>query len=235
MSDYDDFDGLDDDGNYTQPPNPVNGPGTEMLLRRVVDVVNNTRPMPLSSSHLLNNKDEVIELLEDALERLPDELRQARWLLKERDEFLARTQREADEIVEVARTQAARMVQKTEIVREAQLFAQRTVDRPPTRPRRLRNEAEDYCDQKLAQFEIVLQRTLKTVSTGREKLQVAPLPEAIEGDIDYAAPGDEGVFDQDALSVVSQWSVPIAELLRHPGSRRDVSVEGSLSGHRRHS
>ncbi|MEY2469232.1 MAG: hypothetical protein QOF21_1930, partial [Actinomycetota bacterium] len=163
MTDFEDFDDLSEGENYTQPPNPVNGPGTETLLRRVVDVVNNTRPMPLSSSHLLNNKDEVIELLEDALERLPAELRQARWLLKERDEFLARTQREADEIVEVARTQAARMVQKTEIVREAQSFAQRTVDRATEEASRLRNEAEDYCDQKLAQFEIVLQRTLKTV------------------------------------------------------------------------
>lgn len=198
MTDFEDFDDLSEGENYTQPPNPVNGPGTETLLRRVVDVVNNTRPMPLSSSHLLNNKDEVIELLEDALDRLPGELRQARWLLKERDEFLARTQREADEIVEVARTQAARMVQKTEIVREAQSFAQRTVDRATEEASRLRNEAEDYCDQKLAQFEIVLQRTLKTVSLGREKLQVAPLPEAIEGDIDYETPIDEDVFDQDA-------------------------------------
>jgi F0F1-type ATP synthase membrane subunit b/b' len=168
------------------------------LLKRVIDVINNTRPMPLSSSHLLNNKDEVIELLDDALSRLPDELRQARWLLKEREEFLARTQREADEIIEVARTQAARMVQKTEIVREAQLFAQRTVDKATADASRLRNEAEDYCDQKLAQFEIVLQRTLKTVHSGREKLQVAPLPEATEGDIDYVADaGDVDVFDQD--------------------------------------
>ena len=155
-------------------------------------------PMPLSSSHLLNNKDEVIELLQDALDRLPDELRQARWLLKEREEFLARTQREADEIVEVARTQAARMVQKTEIVREAQLYAQRTVDKATEDASRLRNEAEDYCDQKLAQFEIVLQRTLKTVHSGREKLQVTPLPEATEGDIDYVAgDGEVDVFDQD--------------------------------------
>src|SRR5437868_14948808 len=124
MSDWDE---PEEDQPYTTPPNPVNGPPTEVLLKRVIDVLNNTRPMPLSSSHLLNNKDEVIELLEDALSRLPDELRQARWLLKEREEFLARTQREGDEIIEVARTQAARMVQKTEIVREAQLFAQRTV------------------------------------------------------------------------------------------------------------
>ncbi len=197
MTEWDDHE--DDDQPYTTPPVPVNGPPTEVLLKRVVDVVNNTRPMPLSSSHLLNNKDEVIELLEDALDRLPNELREARWLLKEREEFLARTQREADEIVEVARTQAARMVQKTEIVREAQLFAQRTVDKATDDANRLRNEAEDYCDQKLAQFEIVLQRTLKTVHSGREKLQVAPLPDAVEGDIDYASEGEVTVFDQDLL------------------------------------
>lgn len=197
MSDWDD-DLEDEASRFATPPVTPNGPGTEVLLRRVMDVINNTRPMPLSSSHLLNNKDEVIELLEDALSRLPDELRQARWLLKEREEFLARTQREADEIVDVARSQAARMVQKTEIVREAQLFAQRTVDRATEDASRLRNEAEDYCDQKLAQFEIVLQRTLKTVHSGREKLQVAPLPEAIEGDIDYVADtGEVDVFDQD--------------------------------------
>jgi hypothetical protein len=96
----------------------------------------------------------------------------------------------------VARTQAARMVQKTEIVREAQMYAQRTVDKATEDASRLRNEAEDYCDQKLAQFEIVLQRTLKTVHSGREKLQVAPLPEAIEGDIDYVS-DEVDVFDQD--------------------------------------
>lgn len=193
MSDWE-----DEEARFQNPPVTANGPGTEVLLRRVMDVINNTRPMPLSSSHLLNNKDEVIELLEDALTRLPDELRQARWLLKEREEFLARTQREADEIIDVARTQAARMVQKTEIVREAQLFAQRTVDKATEDASRLRNEAEDYCDQKLAQFEIVLQRTLKTVHSGREKLQVTPLPEAIEGDIDYVSDdADVDVFDQD--------------------------------------
>jgi F0F1-type ATP synthase membrane subunit b/b' len=197
MTDWEDFED-EETTRFATPPVTPNGPGSEVLLKRVMDVINNTRPMPLSSSHLLNNKDEVIELLDDALSRLPDELRQARWLLKEREEFLARTQREADEIIEVARTQAARMVQKTEIVREAQLFAQRTVDKATEDASRLRNEAEDYCDQKLAQFEIVLQRTLKTVHSGREKLQVAPLPDAIEGDIDYVADtGDVDVFDQD--------------------------------------
>ena len=180
---------------FTTPPVTPNGPGTEVLLRRVMDVINNARPMPLSSSHLLNNKDEVIELL-DVVAPARTRIAPGAGCLLSAGARLC-TQREADEIVEVARTQAARMVQKTEIVREAQTFAQRTVDKATEDASRLRNEAEDYCDQKLAQFEIVLQRTLKTVHVGREKLQVTPLPEAIEGDIDYAVDGDVDVFDQD--------------------------------------
>ena len=177
---------------------------TETFIRRVMDVVNNAKSMPLSSSVILSNRDEVIELLDEALERLPNELRQARWMLKEREEFLAKVQREADEILDAARVRAERMVQRTEIVREAQHTAQRTVEEARAEARRLRHEAEDYCDQKLAAFEIVLERTMKTVQAGREKLQITPLPPAEEGDIDYGtiedADGEFGntpFFDQD--------------------------------------
>jgi hypothetical protein len=194
------------------PPVQIGGggggdyPDSETLLRRVAEIINNAKSMPLSSSVLLNNKDEVLELMEEALERLPAELRQARWMLKERQEFLAKVQREGDEILEAARVRAERMVQRTEIVREAQHVAQRTVEEARDEARRLRHEAEDYCDQKLAAFEIVLERTTKTVQAGREKLQVTPLPPSDEGDLPFgviegegpgAEPADEGFFDQD--------------------------------------
>src|SRR5581483_7886448 len=100
-------------------------PDAETLLRRVSEIINNTRSLPLSSSVKLDNKEEVLELLGEALDRLPEELRQARWLLKERNEFLAKNQRDADEILEAARVRAERMVQRTEIVREAQHTAKR--------------------------------------------------------------------------------------------------------------
>jgi len=181
-------------------------PDAETLIRRVVEIVNNTRSLPLSSSVKLDNKEEVLELLGEALDRLPDELRQARWMLKEREEFLARNQRDADEILEQARVRAERMVQRTEIVREAQNTAKRTVEQAREESLRLRHEAEDYCDQKLAAFEVVLDRTLKTVQAGREKLRVTPMPVDGGGGLgaggELAGLGDEDVddafFDQDS-------------------------------------
>jgi cell division septum initiation protein DivIVA len=165
----------------------------------VAEIINNTRSIPLSSSVKLDNKDEVLELLDEALQRLPDELRQARWMLKEREEFLAKTQREADELLEAARAQAERMVQRTEIVRQAQQTAKRTVERAEEDARRLRHEAEDYCDQKLASFEIVLERTAKTVQAGREKLRATPAVPAAEAELGLGSLGaDDAFFDQEA-------------------------------------
>ncbi|MGI8491799.1 MAG: hypothetical protein ACR2KC_02375 [Acidimicrobiales bacterium] len=185
------------------------GPDSETLLRRVMELLEGTRALPLSSSVKLDNKDEVLELLDEAIQRLPDELRAARWMLKEREEYLERTRREGEDILEAARLRAERMVQRTEIVREAQHTARRLVEDARDESRRLRLEAEDYCDQKLASFEIVLERTIKTVAAGRQKLSATPAivaaasgPEgsttATEPDDDTLG-GEDAFFDQDQL------------------------------------
>lgn len=172
----------------------------ESLINRVIDIVKNAKSLPLSTSVRLE-RDELLELLEDAINRLPDELRNARWMLRERDEFLGKVQREGDEILEAARARAEQMVQRTEIVREAQRTAQKAIDEAKEMARKMRLEAEDYCDQKLAAFEIILERTQKTVKVGREKLRVTPLPNAEEETTGFfnAEDDNDGFFDQDNI------------------------------------
>jgi hypothetical protein len=180
-------------------------PDTESLVRRVIEIIEGTRTLPLSSSVKLDNKEEVLELLDEACHRLPEETKQARWLLKEREEYLAKMQREGEDILQAARLQAERMVQRTEIVREAQSTARRVIEEGRDEARRLRLEAEDYCDQKLAGFEVVLDRTIKTVAAGRERLSITPPPVVDGPDTDIAGiefdddtlGGEDAFFDQD--------------------------------------
>ena len=187
------------DGDHPRAATPQ--PDSEILLRRVHDLIANAKPVPLSSTVRLESKEEVLELLEEAMNRLPEELRAARWLLKERDDFLAKVQREGDDILEAARVRAEAMVQRTEVVRAAQQRARRIVEDAEAEARRLRHEAEDYIDHKLAQFEIVLDRTIKTVQAGRAKLNATQgldqAPEGADGGEGGAA--DEAFFDQDDL------------------------------------
>ncbi len=149
---------------------PYEAPQVESVLRELRDLIEQARPMPLSTSVMINQA-EVLDLLGEATERLPEELRSAKWLLKQREEFLARTRREADEILEAARAKADEMVRQTEVVKAAEARARSVVDTADAESRRLKLEAEDFCDQRLASFEIVLERTMKVVNAGRAKLQ----------------------------------------------------------------
>jgi hypothetical protein len=171
----------------------------EEVISRVLDIVNTAKSMPLSSSVMVS-REEVVGLLRGALDRLPDELRQARWLLREREEFLAERTREAETLIEEVRAQAERMVQRTEIVRQANSVAQRILDDANDEARTMRHEAEDFCDQKLAGMEIVLDRLTRTVHSGRAMLASPPSPAPVEQESSRAAASgaeEDGFFDQD--------------------------------------
>src|SRR3954454_7537503 len=147
----------------------------ETMLLQLREMVDSARTMPMSASVLVN-RDETLELLDEALAALPEELRHARWLIKEREEYLVQARRDAEDIVEAARVQAERMVERTEVAREARRVAQQVVAHAEADSRRLRHEAEDYIDQKLASFEVVLDRTMQAVQKGREQLQAVVEP-----------------------------------------------------------
>ena len=179
-------------------------PEVEQLLDRVTDLIDTARPMPLSTSVVIN-KEEILDLLAEVRSRLPEELRAARWLLKEREEFLEKVKREGEDLLEEARSQAERMVQRTEVVKAAEQRGRQIVEKAEARSRQMRHEAEDFVDQKLGSFEIALERVQAQVAAGREKLQSVSPPAASEQQDDLAdvaqfgAHGDERTefFDQE--------------------------------------
>ncbi|HTH07113.1 MAG TPA: hypothetical protein VMS14_05835 [Ilumatobacteraceae bacterium] len=188
--DYDEE--YDDSDAYVRTTNGYVG-DAEALLRRAVDIIATAPTMPLSSSPRID-RDEIIELLEESLHRLPEEMRHARWMIKERQEFVAKTRREADELLEAARVQAERMVQRTEVVRAAEQRARQINEAAEADARRLRHETEDFLDQRLASFEILLDRLSKTVQAGRTRLDIGAHrvdEEFIDDD------PSKGFFDQD--------------------------------------
>ena len=167
---YDDFDGA------VEEPVQAELGDTESMLEEVIHMIASAPNVPLSSTARID-RDHVVGLLQDALAILPEEIRQARWMLKERTEFVQKTQREADEIVEAARAQAERMVQRTEVVRAAEARSRQVLEAGEADARRIKNELEDFLDQRLASFEILLDRITRQVSQGRERMRIAPVVE----------------------------------------------------------
>ena len=148
---------------------PYRVPEVEHLLTQAIDDITEAKTAPMSTLAKIN-RDEILDLLEAALENLPDELRRARWLLKEKEEFLAQSERERDAIIEQGRQQVARMVERQEIVRAAEDNARAIIEKARAESRMLIRQTEDFCDKKLATFELLLERTGETVARGRSRL-----------------------------------------------------------------
>jgi cell division septum initiation protein DivIVA len=184
----------------------------EANLRDLVELVENAKQMPLSNSALIP-REEVLGLLEQALTSLPEEVREARWALRDREELMAAEVQKAQQLMDQVRAEAARMVDKTEIVRQSRLRAEQIVADAQTQARAMINQSEDFIDGKLGNFEIVLERLLKTARSGRERLSAQGLPTSMiepvplpiddtlyEPGYPGSNAGDESsFFDQDAF------------------------------------
>jgi vacuolar-type H+-ATPase subunit H len=176
-------------------------------LQQLEDLVREAKSMPLSSSALVN-RDEVLELIQEMKETLPEEIKQARWVVKDREELLGKARAEGERIVAEAEEEQLRMARREEIVSRAKEEAERIVEEAEEDGRRMRLESEDYVDAKLAQFEIALRKiqeearssarqvgkTLDQIELGRQKLRGAPITEAEQRlggrDLEEAAPSE---------------------------------------------
>jgi F0F1-type ATP synthase membrane subunit b/b' len=159
-------------------------------LAELEELVRDAKSMPLSSSVLIS-RDEVLEMLHDMQESLPEEIKQARWVVKDREDLLAKARVEGDRIVEQAREEQRRLALRDQVARRAEEEAARMVQDAEDATADMRREAEDYVDAKLAQFEIALRKiledaqataralakTLDQVEVGRERLH-APVTAA---------------------------------------------------------
>lgn len=142
----------------------------EAHLEQLEALVAEARPVPLSTLVMVHRGD-VEAAVEDLRTVLPDELREARWVLRERADILAAAAREADQVRAEAEADAQRLRSETEIVRTARREAERIVAEAKQAAHDLQRDAEDYVEGRLAAFEAVLQRTLAVTARGRERLR----------------------------------------------------------------
>ncbi|HWC72137.1 MAG TPA: hypothetical protein VG993_13340 [Actinomycetota bacterium] len=182
-------------------------------LMHLDELVREAKAMPLSSSVLVN-RDEVLDLIAEMQEALPDEIKQARWIVKDREDLLAKARVDADAIVEQSRAEQLKMAKQEAVLARAAEEAERVLADADEQARAMRREAEEYVDAKLAQFEIALRRilddtqvssralakTLDQVEVGREKLRTPGTVAAQElGEAGPRPAGDEGARPETPL------------------------------------
>ncbi len=138
-------------------------------LDEIVAAVEGARSMPMSASCVIN-RGELLAMLQEVRDALPDSLSQAEALLGDREQMVAEARAEAEHIIAAAHEQRGSLIAQTEVARVSQEEADRILAEARREAAEIRAEADDYVDSKLANFEVVLTKTIGSVDRGREKL-----------------------------------------------------------------
>mgnify|MGYP003351572723 CR=1 FL=1 len=141
-----------------------------ILIDKLDDLVHNARAVPLTDQVRVD-REEIYDILDRMRATVPEEIKQARWIVKERTEMLAEAKREQDRLLQEAREQAVREASQTEIVKLAERQAQEILDDARRQAREMRLEMEDWADGRLAMLETNLDKFLTAVRRGRDRLQ----------------------------------------------------------------
>jgi vacuolar-type H+-ATPase subunit H len=141
-----------------------------VLIDKLDDIIHNARSVPLTDSVMID-REEIYDILDQMRSTIPEEIKQARWIVKERQEMLAEAKQEAERLLAEAQERADKLAADTEVQRLAERNAQQILEEAREREREIRLGAEDYADEVLGNLEVNLDKFLAAVRRGRERLQ----------------------------------------------------------------
>ena len=88
------------------------------LLETLEDIMERSRSLPFTDKGIVD-KEEVLEIIKEIRLKLPDELKQAKWIKEERQRILTEAQKEANDIAKEAETRIISMIDEHEITKKA--------------------------------------------------------------------------------------------------------------------
>jgi cell division septum initiation protein DivIVA len=140
------------------------------LIDELHELVHGAKRVPLRDEVRLD-REKIYGLLDQLRATIPEEIKQARWIVKEREEMLAEATREAERISIDARERQTQLVTQHELIRQAERAAEDTIEDARAREREIRLGAENYADEILDTLEVNLAKFIAAVQRGRERLQ----------------------------------------------------------------
>jgi F0F1-type ATP synthase membrane subunit b/b' len=142
-----------------------------VLIDRLEELVEEARSFPGFGNTAMVDRDGAFDVIDQMRQTIPEELKQARWIVKERQAMLDEARSESDRIVRQAQEEAEKMTSDEEVLKRAEQRGTEIMEDARRREREIRLGAEDYADDVLASLEENLGRLLEAVQRGRTQLQ----------------------------------------------------------------
>ena len=122
------------------------------LLDTLEDLLEEGRGIPFSSKVIVD-QEQMIDIIKEIRIKLPDELKQAKWVKEERQRILVEAQKEADNIVKEAENRIISMIDEHEITRKAYDQKTEIIETANEMSREISKGTKEYADNILSNTE----------------------------------------------------------------------------------
>ena len=140
------------------------------LLENLEELVESGAKVPLSTKVLVD-KEELSEILEEIRMKLPDELKQAKWVKEERQRIISDAEKEAEDMIKDAQNKIVKMVDEHVITQQALKQKEDIIENANKVSKEISMGTRDYADAVLEKVEEVLRESLAVVSENRKELK----------------------------------------------------------------
>jgi hypothetical protein len=158
------------------------------LVDRLENLIAGSRKMPLMNQIIIKESD-IFNLIEQMRTSIPDEIKQARRIIQEKERILAQAQADASNLLTRAREETERVMQREgllhaaeersqELVRRAENQTQNMIQLAEQQAEHLKNDADSYVTETLRNLrehlvsvETEVSRTVLSIERGLDSLE----------------------------------------------------------------
>jgi len=140
------------------------------VIEKMEEQIEQSARIPMTGK-LLIDEDIMLDFLDKLRAQIPEDIRQAQWVTRERERILRDAQAEAERIVMKAKAYVDQQASENEIVKIAEDFAEKTVNQARREAEEMSAYAKTYAVEVLQRLETALNKAMTAVQEGKDKLK----------------------------------------------------------------
>ena len=140
------------------------------LLETLEDILEKSKTVPFTDKSIVS-KNEILDIIKEIRLKLPDELKQAKWIKEERERIIKEAEKDADDIVKEAENRIISMIDEHEITRQANERKNEIITTANDMYREYQNNANAYADSMLKEVEETMIKLVDSLNSIEINLQ----------------------------------------------------------------
>ncbi|MPW26045.1 ATPase [Alkalibaculum sp. M08DMB] len=140
------------------------------LLNELERIIQESTNLPLSSK-ILVNPEQILEIIQEILQSLPDDMKEAQWVKEERKKILIEAQKDAERVLGDAESKIREMVDENQITQSAYLEAEEIRKRAEDISKEIRQSTNEYADNVLKKMQFDLKSLMEQIENNRKELR----------------------------------------------------------------